>query len=290
MTLFLENISGGSDYGLSKYRLWTKCPKQAHLKEQHQISLSKKEKRIHFQKQTLSFSGLSVGIMGHLLLENYFAKKLRLSTTMDNIVWKHEYNLKAFKKAFHTVNIWMQVFKDINFKVISIEENIQIRNKKTFIISPYSGRLDLVINLTKKDISDLKKLRNPYTNEPIITNIHAQLTPGLWIVDHKFYGTETVLRLLEAYDNLAYASYPKLYQLKHNKKITGIIQNTLYTTKQPKFKMYILKPRPLKKFKIEMRKVLKNKENPLTTDINWCLNNGFHKPCYYRMENICKGI
>ena len=260
MKPIVHTISGAaSPYGIHSYLAWLGCSKNAALNEE---DLEANDGiRI---RDTLTWSGASVGTVGHALMEMHFGQALPVTTEpligariqtaslthsdlMEERVWVEAARcFRAFRE--HTPQL------DIFGKVIHVEEEFggiargehHRRNEdmsravgliQKGEVFPYTLRLDLGTKMTKRHIERFLK------KYPATAGAKEMLKPGVWLVDYKFYAQEKSDLIDAALDRHQYTAYQLAYNAAHPKNpCQGMLQFTVIRRKKVAFLPIVVPP------------------------------------------------
>lgn len=264
----LSNItSGGSGTGLSYYS--NPCGRHAALS------------KIYGRDE--STPDQSVGTIGHKLLELYYTGKL------TNVVLPYEDApglSDSVQEALRCFRSYVHIFPRDEWTVVGAE--IQLEGPAVEVavgVSPFTGRLDLVVDISEEQSAHLRDKRN------------GQIRAGRWVVDHKFRGKKDSLAQVK-YEMAHQANaYPTAYAAKFPEvPIQGtifneIIRHTDLTKKDDdgslrSFKSFVIEaPGPTAKKALAQH--LNNKKNLLILEqpnLDACVG---HQICRFWREGLC---
>lgn len=210
--------SGGTPHGISTVEEWVNgCQRKCLLREDADHSLA-----------TLT------GTLVHALLRVYYTKG---HFEIVKVKWKnfdltHPLFLQAETRAFNVFREYRMRFSPIELgKVLHAELGFKIRNENVIGCVPFTGRIDLIVKLNKRDCNRLKVTRG------------IDLEPGIYIVDHKTGGGIYPNTLERLSLGLQPAAYMYAYEFTTKKKVKGFLVNFMTTTRDPKFHTIVI-PRP----------------------------------------------
>lgn len=319
----------GSESGLSYYRGFLQCPRKATMRKLNKMELTPEEQVLQCQGYALGNtydpkkkSASNVGTLGHVLMDLFFSKDL---TEPKTIEWTHPINDTDWAEACRCFEAWREFVGSNNClgRVVETEFNLphgRLKKKpargngktnwekreeqvcSAVGISPFTGRLDLLVCLTKTDIHRIVKTWG--------TSLVGEedLQPGFWIVDHKFFAREMAWTYEEALESMQYTAYPLAWNAVYKtlesgsgtarryKPVMGTLQNTIFKTSQPKFRLYVVpfpssrKVQRLHTTLANIAEIIGDEARQMQCNDNWCRHPFYGSECEFKVNRQCKGF
>lgn len=209
---------GGSPYGITTIEEWVNgCQRKVALRGGSSYSL-----------------GTLTGTLVHALLETYYSKGY---FETENVSWRgvdltDPLFSQAETKAFHVFREYKMKFPPNELGcVLEVEWGFEINVPHVIGCAPFTGRIDLIIKLTKRDCIRLRKTRG------------IDLEPGIYIVDHKTAGGIYATTFERLSNGIQPTAYMKAFPYVTGKRVQGALMNVMTTTRDVKFHTLVI-PRP----------------------------------------------
>ena len=199
--------SAGSGSGLSHYKPYLGCAKQARYLEENPEPSS---------------PAAATGIYGHRLLESYFKGE----TIHEVMISEHTSDDESFNKALTCVKQFKKKYPvDIFGRPLAIEKHIRTNDPNVVGISPFTCRIDLMTRVHQDTVKELPKEFELF--DPI--NL---IEPGYWLVDHKFFSQKRMNMETSLIDDLQFTAYPLAWNATQKQQVKGTLVNVIIMTKK----------------------------------------------------------
>lgn len=223
--------SSGSPYGWSRYKTWLTCGLRASLdwearERQAELGLD----------EALEDDALGVGTLLHKMLELYYGR----AEATEAPVAAPEALAEATR--LYTAYIEDPLRADLGAvlgveKTLPCEPNepdfeLRVAALATQLALPVklTCRSDLVVRLSQDDCDRIYKARE------------AEVTPGIWIVDHKTASRRSNDAELIWRTDTQMALNFVLWNNSQPEPCQGVLVNVIYKYKVPKFETFVVKP------------------------------------------------
>lgn len=261
---------GGSGRGISYYSTAARCPRRAKL------------------DATLTGASAghdaAVGTIGHGGLELFYKGELdwETATSTDTTWMVDEPFMDAMPEAIRLMRAYLRRFPERDFwgevvgAEVSLPEEAKASFVKAFFMVDLTARLDLVVRVKEEHLTR------------ILDRTGLQLTPGIYIIDHKFK-TRRDNNLIETYTLSAqFTAYPPLWDLHHPAEpCQGMIANVIVGNKEPAFQQALVQP-PDETRLTGLRNWLIAAEALAGTDFpNWTSCKDFNRVCGHYSSGLC---
>jgi hypothetical protein len=209
----------GTAHGMTKiWNLAWGCPRKEWLKYQEEQESPEEEDLIENPSEALL-----EGSIGHAMLERYYRGGDPLSVDIQGPRYPSHVFEKCLIKMIRVVGSYIENHpREKEFsKILGVEEYISTK-PNDLDLYPYTGQLDLVVRLNKRNTANLLRSRM------------VDIGPGDWLVEHKFVGQNNQATFEKYLASTQLTSYLEAYNLKHPKRrAEGVILNMVVKTKKP---------------------------------------------------------
>ena len=175
---------------------------------------------------------LLTGTLFHALLEVYYTKGY---FEPEDVAWRgvdlsHPNFGAAEEKAFRTFRAYRLAYDEKELgTVLGAEVPFDIQDPAVIGV-PYTGYIDLVVKLTKRDCKRITKTRR------------VDLDPGIYVVDHKTTGGVYANTEERHRTSVQLPAYSKAYEYTTGAKVRGALINLITTQRDPKKYTFALLP------------------------------------------------
>jgi hypothetical protein len=152
-------------------------------------------------------------------------------------------------------------------------------------ICPFTARVDLVTELSKSSSSALHGMFS-------VDGAVGYLKEGVWLIDHKFYGRRAANMLDKSLNSLQFTAYMLAYHAFTGVKPRGMLQNTVFTTKYPDFRLTVVpypsedKIKALQNVFLQVKRIMDNARNAAIPTDNNCF--GWGSVCKWLITGECR--
>lgn len=232
ITPILHTIgSKGSGTGHSFYSGFNSCPTNA--------ALYNTDERNFLDEK----SGMGLGTIGHAFLELHWKGKLKTAPTVA-VEFSQLVDEENRVNAERCFTYFRQTLSedDALGTIVGVEPLYPEDEQDAAILQglfgvPFTFKPDLVTDLGVKQLARLRKKNVKWYGQLGI------LKPGRWLWDYKHFGRRESNLLDKALGSTQYASYIEAYNALHPKKpCLGMIQITIFTTKETEIWMTVIPP------------------------------------------------
>lgn len=215
--------SRSSGFGVSFHKNFHRCPMYAYLSGKAPETLEKGETEPNLDEtQPDEDSGYfaHVGVLFHKLCELYYQDRLK------DVIFEFAGDSEpvAWTEAIRLFNYYRTQFKNTEFKVIGTEMPFRFESNPTFGVPLFTGRFDLMAEITAEHLQSLRERR-----------AIPLLYPGAYVLDHKVKWRRNS-KAAEEWDYLIQLwLYMMAWDLLHPENpCRGAIVNVVYAYKQHK--------------------------------------------------------
>lgn len=220
MTMIVTIRTDSTANGVHSWYSWLNCPRKAWFKE---LSRAHREPRTTLSGRT----AFDVGSIGHALLALHYSlpyeKAMQINTSrltykLDNGLPLdtdiHAADIEEASRLYRAYRLHHR--KNDLGKVLDIEKEFEVSQGACKL----SGAPDLVVKMTARDLA----------------NNSLDGSPGIYVVDHKFYGKKDPMAYELAMHEPQFVTYPKIYP----QEVAGTIVNIIYKTAAPSFERFLV--------------------------------------------------
>lgn len=195
---------GGSEHGLSTRLSYLGC----------------RRKTLYDQSKGSS-GAAKVGVIFHKMLEIYYSKK------MKDVVFKYQEGVEDpdYAEALRLFNAYRENFPPTELgKVLGCEVLVETDDPTVVGVAPYTGRIDMVVELDQEACDQLLETRKLSVN------------PGVYLMDTKTTSRMNKNLPLKYEHSLQVAAYQVLWNhLNPDTPCLGMIMNVVVRNKKPTF-------------------------------------------------------
>lgn len=276
--------SGGSPAGLSFYNKWAECPKRANLDAQAKAC---------GEKTSSDTDATSVGSILHHYLEYYYSGSIGHEdvvieyadasgfTDVEIANQEAQRLFVAYRQKFprEEAGFVLGVEKELPDPKSEFIEQCQ-QAVKDLLGVEFTCRLDLITDIDETTAAQMQLTRG------------IDIEPGVWLWDHKSADAErgNASTLWEADHQMTGIYYLWNLLMPPTCRAKGVLVNTIYKTKVPKFRTYVVRPTgvQLDALRNYLKGIQAIKEHPVLN--NWANANKqcfFPKTCHWYMVGKC---